>query len=87
MAQNQIYSQHLFINELQKVKRESYSRFIDNLVEYSVYGFAIGLGAGIIFRRKVLFAGIGSGLGGGIAFNKCADRFNRIENIEEIIVD
>ncbi len=34
---------------------------------------------GMIFRRKFLFASVGAGIGGGIAINKCADEFNRIQ--------
>ena len=38
----------------------------------------MGFGAGILFKRSLLFACIGSGIGGGIAMNKCADSFNRL---------
>ena len=45
----------------------------------SIYGFILGFGAGVLFRRSVLFVCLGSGLGGGIAFNRCADAFNRLD--------
>ncbi|MEG7600217.1 hypothetical protein U2057_15425, partial [Listeria monocytogenes] len=38
-----------------------------------------GFLVGVIFRKKFFFTAFGGGIGGGIALNKCADEFNRIQ--------
>ena len=58
---------------------------IDNAALYSLYGFVGGLTLGLIFRRKMMFAGLCTGFGGGVALNKGAADFNRIESREERI--
>ena len=55
---------------------------MNSLVANSIYGYVLGFGAGLIFKRAMLGGCIGAGMGGGIAFNKCGHQFNRVEQRE-----
>lgn len=46
--------------------------------ENTLKGLGLGFSIGLLCRKKFSFASMGGGIGGGIAFNKCADDFNRI---------
>ena len=54
-----------------------------NLVTYSTYGFFGGFFLGLFLRRKLFFGALGSGIGGGMAFNTCASSFNYIDRREQ----
>lgn len=64
----------------------AFDGFLNELSQNTLKGLALGFTIGYFFRKKFSYAAFGAGVGGGVAFNKCADEFNRIQAREHRII-
>ena len=81
------YHTTAFSEHQQRLKHEAFSQFLANLEVNTFQGLGYGLALGLLMRRKFAFSALGAGIGAGVAFNKCAEEFNKIHADEHRIAE